>query len=90
MRKAGLPLQRLLGGESLATLARDLHFADVTALYAAVGENQVSAPSVVEKLITALGGAEGATEDIAETAIPTRRPATRRRPAATRASSSTA
>jgi guanosine-3',5'-bis(diphosphate) 3'-pyrophosphohydrolase len=73
MRKAGLPLQRLLGGESLATLAADLHFADVSALYAAVGENQVSAHSLVEKLLIALGGAEGATEDIAETAIPTKR-----------------
>jgi guanosine-3',5'-bis(diphosphate) 3'-pyrophosphohydrolase len=73
MRKAGLPLQRLLGGESLATLAADLHFTDVSALYAAVGENQVSAHSLVEKLLTALGGSEGATEDIAETAIPTKR-----------------
>ncbi len=73
MRKAGLPLQRLMGGEALATLAADLHFTDVSALYAAVGESQVSAASVVEKLLIALGGAEGATEDIAETAIPTKR-----------------
>ncbi len=73
MRKAGLPLQRLLGGESLATLAADLHYADISALYAAVGENQVSAHSIVEKLLIALGGAEGAAEDIAETAIPTKR-----------------
>jgi GTP pyrophosphokinase len=73
MRKAGLPLQRLLGGESLATLAADLHYADISALYAAVGENQVSAHSIVEKLLVALGGTEGATEDIAETAIPTKR-----------------
>jgi GTP pyrophosphokinase len=43
-----------------------------------VGENQVSASSLVEKLITALGGAEGATEDIAETAIPAVRPRPRR------------
>ncbi|MGY1603804.1 RelA/SpoT family protein [Geodermatophilus sp. SYSU D00815] len=78
MRKAGLPLQRLLGGEALSTLAKDLHFADVTALYAAVGENQVSASSVVEKLMVALGGTEGAVEDIAETAIPTRRTLARR------------
>jgi GTP pyrophosphokinase len=78
MRKQGLPLQRLLGGEALSTLAKDLRYADVTALYAAVGENHISAASVVEKLMTALGGAEGATEDIAETAIPTRRPVTRR------------
>ena len=73
MRKAGLPLQRLMGGDALATLAADLHHADVSALYAAVGENQVSAASVVEKLLVALGGTEGAAEDIAETAIPTRR-----------------
>lgn len=73
MRKAGLPLQRLMGGEALATLAADLHHPDVSALYAAVGENRVSASSVVEKLLVALGGSEGATEDIAETAIPTRR-----------------
>jgi GTP diphosphokinase / guanosine-3',5'-bis(diphosphate) 3'-diphosphatase len=78
MRKAGLPLQRLLGGEALSTLAKDLHFGDVTALYAAVGENHVSASSIVEKLMTALGGAEGATEDIAETAIPTKRSVVRR------------
>ncbi|QNG38399.1 bifunctional (p)ppGpp synthetase/guanosine-3',5'-bis(diphosphate) 3'-pyrophosphohydrolase [Geodermatophilaceae bacterium NBWT11] len=73
MRKAGLPLQRLMGGDALATLAADLHFSDVSALYAAVGEHQVSAASVVEKLMVALGGSEGATEDIAETAIPTKR-----------------
>ncbi|TFV87620.1 bifunctional (p)ppGpp synthetase/guanosine-3',5'-bis(diphosphate) 3'-pyrophosphohydrolase [Blastococcus sp. CT_GayMR16] len=78
MRKAGLPLQRLLGGDALSTLAKDLRYADVTALYAAVGENHVSASSVVEKLLTAMGGSEGAVEDIAETAIPTRRSAPRR------------
>ncbi|RBY76721.1 GTP pyrophosphokinase [Geodermatophilus sp. TF02-6] len=78
MRKAGLPLQRLLGGEALSTLAKDLRYADVTALYAAVGEHQISASSIVEKLIAALGGTEGAVEDIAETTIPMRRPAHRR------------
>ncbi|HEY3087830.1 MAG TPA: bifunctional (p)ppGpp synthetase/guanosine-3',5'-bis(diphosphate) 3'-pyrophosphohydrolase [Jatrophihabitantaceae bacterium] len=71
MRKAALPMQRLLGGEALLTIARDLHFTDVSALYAAVGENHVSAQSVVQKLVTQLGGVEGATEDIAETALPT-------------------
>jgi GTP pyrophosphokinase len=78
MRKAGLPLQRLLGGEALSTLAKDLRYADVTALYAAVGENHISAASIVEKLMAALGGTEGAVEDIAETAIPTRRTVPRR------------
>ncbi len=78
MRKQGLPLQRLLGGDALATLARDLHFADVSALYAAVGEHQVSAQSVVHKLVLSLGGTEGAVEDIAETAVPAKD--VRRRP----------
>jgi GTP pyrophosphokinase len=50
-----------------------LHLADVSSLYAAVGENQVSALSVVTRLVNSLGGVEGATEDLAETAVPARR-----------------
>jgi GTP pyrophosphokinase len=70
MRKQNLPLQRMLGGDALITLARELHYADVTALYAAVGESQLSAQSVVQRLVQALGGEEGAVEDLAETASP--------------------
>jgi GTP pyrophosphokinase len=70
MRKAALPLQRLLSGDALLTIARDLHMTDVAALYAAVGEGHISAQSVVQKLVAQLGGLEGATEDIAETARP--------------------
>ncbi len=72
MRKAGLPLQRVLAGEALSTLAHDLRFADIAALYAAVGEGHVSAQTVVERLVRSLGGPEGAVEDLAETAMPTR------------------
>jgi GTP pyrophosphokinase len=39
MRKSGLPMQRLLGGDQLLTLAQDLHLADISALYAAIGES---------------------------------------------------
>ncbi len=74
MRKAGLPLQRLMGGDALVTLAKDLRYNDISALYAAVGEGHVSAQSIVQKLIQALGGPEGAVEDIAETETATRRP----------------
>jgi GTP diphosphokinase / guanosine-3',5'-bis(diphosphate) 3'-diphosphatase len=70
MRKAALPLQRMLGGDALLTIASEMHLADITALYAAVGENQVSAQSVVQKLVAQLGGSEGAVEDLAETARP--------------------
>ena len=71
MRKQGLPLQRLLGGDALTTLARDLRYPDVSALYAAVGEGHLSAQSVVERLMQSMGGREGAVEDLAETAVPT-------------------
>ena len=71
MRKASLPMQRLLGGEALLTIARDMHLTDISALYAAVGESHISAQTVVHKLVTQLGGVEGAVEDIAETAVPT-------------------
>jgi GTP pyrophosphokinase len=70
MRKSSLPMQRLLGGDQLVTIARDMHLADVTALYVAIGESHVSAQSIVQKLVASLGGVEGATEDLAETAIP--------------------
>jgi GTP pyrophosphokinase len=77
MRKQGLPLQRMLTSETLMTIARDLHLADGSALYAAVGESQVSAQSVVARLVASYGGEEGAVEDIAETAVATRPPRNR-------------
>jgi guanosine-3',5'-bis(diphosphate) 3'-pyrophosphohydrolase len=78
MRKSSLPMQRLLGGDQLVTIARDMHLADVTALYVAIGEGHVSAQSIVQKLVASLGGVEGATEDLAETEIPSRSQSSRR------------
>jgi guanosine-3',5'-bis(diphosphate) 3'-pyrophosphohydrolase len=71
IRKKGLPLQRLLSDDALGTLAREMHYADVSGLYAGVGEGHVTAQTVVERLIQARGGAEGAVEDLAETVQPT-------------------
>ncbi|GAA4518681.1 GTP pyrophosphokinase [Actinoallomurus oryzae] len=71
MRKQNLPLQRMLSGEALLTLAHDMHYADVSALYAAIGESHVSAQNIVRKLVDVLGG--DTAEDLAETAIPTRK-----------------
>lgn len=73
MRKQNMPLQRMMSGEALLALARDMRFSDVSALYAAVGEGQMSAQNVVQKLVEALGGVESAEEDMAEVALPTRR-----------------
>jgi GTP pyrophosphokinase len=74
MRKQGLPLQRLAAADTLLTLARDLRYPDVSALYAAVGEGRVSAQSIVEKLVRSVGGLAGAQEDLAETMLPTKAP----------------
>ena len=78
MRKQGLPLQRIAAADSLLELARELHYADVSALYAAVGEGRVSAQSVVEKLVRSLGGLDGAQEDLAELTLPTKAPQPRK------------
>jgi GTP pyrophosphokinase len=80
MRKQGLPLQRLLGGDALPALVKDLRLTDVSALYVAIGEGQMSAQSVVQRLVQSMGGSEGAVEDLAETATPTRLPTGPQRP----------
>ena len=74
MRKQGLPVQRLVTGESLLQIAADLHYPDLSALYAAVGEGRVSAQSVVSKLVRSVTGLAGASEDIAETTLPVKAP----------------
>ncbi|MCL6668616.1 RelA/SpoT family protein [Streptomyces panaciradicis] len=72
MRKQNLPIQRILTGDSLVTLAHEMRYSDISALYAAIGEGHVSAQNIVQKLVSALGGEEAATEEIDETVPPTR------------------
>jgi GTP pyrophosphokinase len=55
MRKAGLPLQKIFAGHALLELAHDLHYADIDALYSAVGDGHVSAASIIEKLVVSMG-----------------------------------
>jgi GTP pyrophosphokinase len=54
MRKEGLPLKRLMSHESLMLAAVHFKLADVSALYAAVGEGHVSTQSVIEKVVAAI------------------------------------
>ncbi len=75
MRKQGLPLQRLMSAETLRTVAAELRYPDLTALYAAVGEGRISAQSVVTRLVRAVSGTVDAQEDLAEvTPIPPKAP----------------
>ncbi|MDT0437151.1 MULTISPECIES: GTP pyrophosphokinase [Streptomyces] len=72
MRKQNLPIQRILTGDSLVTLAHEMRYSDISALYAAIGEGHLSAQNIVQKLVSALGGEEAATEEIDESVPPTR------------------
>ncbi len=66
MRKAGLPLQKIFAGHALLELAHDLHYADIDALYNAVGDGHVSAASVIEKLIVSMGAEDSHPEPSVE------------------------
>src|SRR6187431_1392047 len=66
MRKEGLPLKRLMSHESLMLAAVHFKVADVSALYASVGEGNLSAQAVVRRVIELHGGNDGAAEDLAE------------------------
>jgi GTP pyrophosphokinase len=74
VRRGGLPIQRLLNSDSMGAIAHELRFADVSALYAAVGEGHVSARHVVSRLVAQLGGLEDAEEELAERSTPSTMP----------------
>ena len=83
MRKQNLPLQRLLSHEAILSVATGLGYQDVTGLYAAVGENHISAQNVVAKLVENLGGGDGTEETLSEAVTPSAPSITRARPAST-------
>jgi GTP pyrophosphokinase len=66
---------------SLTLAARHFNIADVDALYASVGEGNLSAQAVVRRVIEEHGGRDGAQEDLAEAVTITSR---RNRPTTTR------
>jgi GTP diphosphokinase / guanosine-3',5'-bis(diphosphate) 3'-diphosphatase len=58
LRRDGLPLHKMLGSAAMLEVAESMNLADLDALYAAVGENQVSAQSIAQRLTRALRGPE--------------------------------
>jgi GTP pyrophosphokinase len=69
MRKEGLPLQRLLTSTELDSVAKDLHYSDITALFAAVGSDQISAAAVVKRLVAKTGGHGALAEEAEEVPV---------------------
>jgi guanosine-3',5'-bis(diphosphate) 3'-pyrophosphohydrolase len=58
LRREGLPLRNVLGSSALVSVAESMNLADLDALYATIGENQVSAQSIVQRLSRLLRGGE--------------------------------
>ena len=77
MRKAGLPLQKIFAGHSLLELSHELRYPDIDALYSAVGDGHVSAASIIDKLVVALGSEDSHPEQTMDV-FPTHAPTTRR------------
>ena len=50
MRKLGLPIQKILAGQTLLEISHSLNLPDIESLYASVGDGHVSAASVIEKV----------------------------------------
>jgi GTP pyrophosphokinase len=70
MRREGLPVQKLSQSSVLVDVAAAMHYADLDALHAALGEGHVSAKAVVQRIQRELRGGE---EQIPVTALRPRR-----------------
>ena len=66
LRKQNVPIQRALAADSLLKITSDLRYAEAADLYAAIGDNHLSAQSVVEKMAAALSADEDSEESVFE------------------------
>jgi GTP pyrophosphokinase len=69
LRREGLPLHKLLGSAALVQVAEQMNLADLDALYASIGESQVSAQSIVQRLTKVLRTGEAADEQLPTTVL---------------------
>ncbi len=61
LRREGLPVQKLSSDRALIELAAAMHYADLDAMHAAIGDNRLSARAVAQRLLRNLRG--GAYEE---------------------------
>ncbi|MDP1794214.1 MAG: TGS domain-containing protein, partial [Acidimicrobiales bacterium] len=80
MRREGLPVQKLSNSSMLPAIAVELGHADLDALYAAIGENHVSAHSVAQRIARELRGGDH-EDQLPTTARQERRSARKQHPA---------
>jgi GTP pyrophosphokinase len=70
LRREGLPLHKVLGSAALGQVAEQMNLADLDALYASIGENQVSAQSIVQRLTKLLRSDSDSDEQLPTTVLP--------------------
>ena len=64
VQRGGLPMHRLFTPASIKQIASELHYADVDALYTAIGKGQVSAQHVTHRLMAQFSSADDAEEQL--------------------------
>ncbi|HKM24971.1 MAG TPA: bifunctional (p)ppGpp synthetase/guanosine-3',5'-bis(diphosphate) 3'-pyrophosphohydrolase [Corynebacterium sp.] len=65
VQRGGLPMHRLFTAQSMKTVATQLHYPDVDALYTAIGAGSVSAHHVANQLMAAFGDRDDAVDALA-------------------------
>ncbi len=70
LRREGLPLHKLLGSSVLQQVADSMNLADIEALYASIGESQVSAQSIVQRMTKLLRGGGNGDDQLPTTVLP--------------------
>ncbi|WP_445482733.1 RelA/SpoT family protein [Nesterenkonia flava] len=63
IRKSNLPLQKVMNPDVLLTVAQQLHYTDISGLYAGVGEEHVSTQNVIEHLTALFDTEEEESEE---------------------------
>lgn len=64
VQRGVLPLHRLFTAQSMKTVATELHYPDVDALYTAIGSGHVSAQHVANRLMALLGDEESVEDEL--------------------------
>ncbi len=85
LRREGLPVQKLAQGNVLHDVAKELNYADLDALHAAVGESHVSGKAIaarVARKVRAVDPSDEEGEVLPTTVRQARRPGSRHRPPA--------
>ena len=78
LRRAGLPVQKIMGSQLLAEIAAEMHYLDLDTFYAAIGEHHVTGKHVAQRVRQRL---VGGTEQLPVTARRPSRSSARRRAA---------